>query len=219
MEKSKTDRQTDKTSRWAFTAYVEQWPLFEVMPELISQWGWQKEICPDTLREHYQGYILTKRQVRFAQLSKIFPKVHIEAARNWDALLNYCKKLESAVPGSQVIQSNASVSMTMADALMKLAAHVPFRQPVDWLNSQNPLKDLEEQIKQEFWAAVNSILRIDPNSVGLWTQPQYYRAWINTRQVWMEKFLDNLELAGEPCGLVVDDVPQLDLGVIHIESE
>lgn len=122
---SETDRQTDtttKTTRWAFTAYEGQWSMFKNMPPTIAEWGWQQEICPDTQRPHYQGYLRTKQQVRLSQLSKQLPGVHFEPAKNWDAVKNYCSKPETAVPGTQVHEVSQThniytLSMMIANAL------------------------------------------------------------------------------------------------------
>lgn len=104
---TETDRQTDKsakTTRWAFTAFEGQWNLFTTMPTCVAEWGWQQEISETTGRPHYQGYLRTKQQVRFSQISKDLPGVHIEPAKNWSALINYCNKTETAVEGTQVKQ-------------------------------------------------------------------------------------------------------------------
>jgi hypothetical protein len=103
MSERQTDRQT-KSSRWQFTAYKDQWGLFEAMAPGIAEWGWQREICPETKREHYQGYLRLTQQQRFAWIAKILPGVHLEIPRNWVALVNYCKKIDTAVPGTQVHQ-------------------------------------------------------------------------------------------------------------------
>lgn len=89
------------------TVYEPQWPLLEVMPPDVAEWGWQDEVCPDTGRKHKQGYLRTKSQMRFSGLKKILPGVHLEVARNWAALMTYCKKVESRDPdGNQVHQIN-----------------------------------------------------------------------------------------------------------------
>lgn len=125
-----TDRQTDtttKTTRWAFTAYEGQWDLFKTMPPTIAEWGFQQEVCPDTQRPHYQGYLRTKQQVRLSQLCKQLPGVHLEPAKNWSALTQYCNKTESAVPGTQVHQVSQThniytLSMSIAQALPLVSA-------------------------------------------------------------------------------------------------
>jgi len=97
---SQTDRQTDKSSRWAFTAYEEQWGLFTTIHPGIAEWGWNTEICPETNRQHYQGYLRLTSQQRFAWLRKLLPGVHLEIAKNWEALKQYCAKEETRVPGT-----------------------------------------------------------------------------------------------------------------------
>jgi len=93
----------EKSTRWAFVAYEGQWPLFEGdMPPCVAEWGKQTECCPKTNRLHYQGFIRTNTQVRLSQLIKVFPNVHFEQAKNWDALVAYCNKLDTAIPGTQV---------------------------------------------------------------------------------------------------------------------
>jgi len=181
-----TDRQTDKTSRWAFTAYEEQWPLFNttVLPEIVAELGWQTEKCPDTQREHYQGFLRTTRQVRFAQLKKIFPKVHLEPARNWDALVKYCKKTDTAIPGTQVYQENKKEYLTMAQALTKLAAHRPYVDSSRFLEMDE--KQIEAFQKKYYWDCVQNILKTSPDEIGLYSQPQYERAFRNTKQIWID---------------------------------
>ena len=72
-DKIKTDRQTDKSSRWGFTAYEDQYHLLEKMPPGIAEWGWQAEICPETNRPHRQGYLRLQSQQRFAWLKRYSP--------------------------------------------------------------------------------------------------------------------------------------------------
>jgi len=189
MEVSKTDRQTDKTTRWAFTAYKDQWTLFDSIPDLVSSWGWQTEVCPDTQREHYQGYILLKRQARFTQLKQLLPGVHIEAARDWNKLLQYCKKTDTAIAGSQVVQTNASKHLTMTEALLKLAAHVPFRGLTK--SDHEVIKDYDKFYKQEseliYNQAVMSILEEDDRLVSVYANNAMKFAWNSTREYYLEK--------------------------------
>jgi len=91
----------EKSSRWAFTAYEEQWSLFIVMPPCVAEWGWQTESCPKTQKLHYQGWLRTNTQVRFSQLRKILPGVHLEKAQHWEALKAYCNKTDTALSNTQ----------------------------------------------------------------------------------------------------------------------
>jgi len=186
-----TDRQTDKTSRWAFTAYQNQYHLFTTVNDLVAEIGWQTEICPDTQREHYQGYLRTARQVRFAQLKKIYPGVHIEPAKNWEALVKYCKKTESAIQGTQQHHETKKTFMTMAQALTKLAAHCPYVDRSKFLDMDE--KQLTSHNKKQYWDSVENILETSPDEIGLYSQPQYERAYLNTRRIWMDKCLEEAQ--------------------------
>lgn len=194
-----TDRQTDKSSRWAFTAYEAEWPLFQVMNDLVAEWGWQTEICPNTQRKHYQGYLRTKRQVRFAQLKKVFPGVHLETARDWNKLLNYCKKTDTAVPGTVVAEVNRTKNMTMAEAMIMLAeaAIWPSR---EHLETEDAIKKYLDMV---FWEAVASLCAEDVNLIGLFTQPQYHRAFVKLPQLWRNQVQQRIE-AGVYDDLVAD---------------
>lgn len=136
-----TDRQTDKSTRWAFTAYEAQWKLFDDMPPSIAEWGWQKETCPETGRLHYQGYLRTKQQVRLKSLVKDLPGIHFEIARNWDALVNYCRKDETAVSGTKVHQTSGNMR-TIYSLAKEVAAALP---PLALLEDE--YEDLRRQIR------------------------------------------------------------------------
>ena len=113
-----------KSTRWAFTAYEGQWNLFKTFPAGVVEWGWQEELCPDTDRRHYQGYLRLAQQQRLAWLRNVLPGVHFGIAISWPALVNYCKKSETAVPGTQVHQTNTVVNhytyaQQVADEILK----------------------------------------------------------------------------------------------------
>jgi len=89
------------------TVYEDQYGLLAVMPPEVAEWGWQDEICPDTSRSHKQGYLRTKSQVRFSALRKILPGIHLEIAKDWNALKQYCSKSDTRNPdGEQVHQTS-----------------------------------------------------------------------------------------------------------------
>lgn len=173
-----------KTSRWSFTAYEDQWNLFQSMPAIIAEWGWQEEVCPKTQRKHYQGFVRTLRQVRFSQLRKALPGVHIEPAKNWDALVNYCKKEETAVAGTQVHEMTTIKSLTFAKALIKVAEHRPRNINFD---SCETIEDFKQKYAYEYERAVAELLEEDENLVGVYSQPQYERAYVKWRAVWVKK--------------------------------
>lgn len=100
---------TDKSSRWQFTAYEQQYGQLSTMPPGVAEWGWQDEICPETQRKHRQGFFRLHQQQRFSWVRKTFPGLHVEVARNWEALINYCKKEETRAPGSVPVRETNSI--------------------------------------------------------------------------------------------------------------
>jgi len=189
-----TDRQTDKSTRWAMTVYEEQWSLLEKMPEIIAEWGWQEERCPETGRIHRQGYFRTHRQVRFSQIKAVLPGIHVEVARNWAALLEYCKKTETAIGNTIVHEVSTNKPMTMAESLIALAKY-------HWSNGELQMNrntlltnsdkrmSYEELFKVEYWHCVNSFLRETnkDNAIGLFTNNQMVLAWVRTRDHWISR--------------------------------
>lgn len=172
-----------KSTRFQFTAYEGQFALFEAMPPIVAEWGWQQEVCPTSQRQHYQGFLRTHRQHRLKQLVDMFKGVHIEIARDWNALVNYCKKTETAVEDTRVHETVATASMSMAKALILVAKHRP---SIDFSRCET-VKDLKDKYAHEYEVAVGEILLENENLVGVYSQPQYERAWVKWRKVWVEK--------------------------------
>lgn len=174
----------EKSTRWAFTAYEDQWSLFDVAPPLVAEWGWNHEESPTTGRKHYQGFIRTSRQVRFKQLSQLFPGVHIEPAKNWDALVNYCKKTDTRIDGTEPNhQSFQSRSMSMSQALIQVARYRP---RLDYSRAETTPEHRQLYVL-EYEMAVSDLLREDENLIGVYSQPQYERSYVKWRSVWIEK--------------------------------
>lgn len=187
---AQTDRQTDKSTRWAFTAYEAQWGLFNDMPPSIAEWGWQKEVCPETGREHYQGYLRTKQQVRLKSLVKDLPGVHFEIARNWSALTNYCRKDETAVSGTQVHQTSGNMR-TIYSLAKEVAAALP------------PLALLEDEFEEIRLRIRNNTTRgLEPNygtfNVSSWEEYFLYRVDSEVKFIIKNGGFDAAWLASNP---------------------
>lgn len=187
---SKIDRQTDKSTRWQFTMFEPQYPLLDVMKssDLIAEWGCQDEICPETHRRHKQGYFRTVRQVRFHALTIAFPGIHIEAAKNWNALVNYCKKKETRDISGSFLSGTGSgkTPLTMAIGLMKLCAH---SSPVfNYIQRGNGHIEIDEinvlDIDKMYISGGDTWLREDPNVIGLISNNQWKSAFVNFFKVW-----------------------------------
>lgn len=92
---------TAKGTRFSITVFPEQYRYFTQIPHIVAEWGWNTEIAPTTGKEHRQMYLRTHQQQRVSAIMKLFPGAHIEIARDWPALVNYCKKAESRKEGSE----------------------------------------------------------------------------------------------------------------------
>lgn len=131
---------------------------------------------------HIQGAVNTA-QVRFSALKQWLPRAHIEVAKNKAALLKYVQKAETAVSGTQVVLQADYLSMD--SALKAIAAYE--MDYTEWVEKATIAKRSKEGAfeKEEFWNAVRKILIEKPKAVGLFTNPQLERAWVNTRSVWI----------------------------------
>lgn len=65
---------------------------------------WQREACPDTGREHFQMWVVTKKAIRKSGMAKMMPGCHAEKQRGSDQeCQDYCTKLESRVSEPQSV--------------------------------------------------------------------------------------------------------------------
>jgi len=170
---------SSKSSRWQFTAFEPQWPLFAgQMPPGIAEWGWQTETAPETGRLHYQGYIRLAQQQRLSWFRNVLPGVHLEECRNWTALVAYCHKTETAVPGTQVHQITATTNhyqyaITIAK---KILADGPI--PTYALSAEEALMTVDIEVKIDIangnltaaWIASN------PAWTAMWKK--YWRSYL-----------------------------------------
>lgn len=170
----KTDRQTDKRTRWAFTAYEDQWALFEQLPPGIAEWGWQKECCPETNRQHYQGYLRTTQQQRFSWVKKILPGVHIEPCKDWLALIQYCKKEDTRVPGSTPVhainQIPSHYQYTDSVAQSVAAYFKRTQQPISNITKDRVMQYMEEVVKDDIMSGKTYVFHYASN-------PSWKNSW------------------------------------------
>jgi hypothetical protein len=207
---SEIDRQTDKTTRWAFTAYEDQWDLFKEIPSIVSEWMWQIEICPNTGRKHYQGCIKTRTQQRHSAMRKLLPGVHIEVSRNWDALVNYCKKKETSVENTFQQHVNTRKYLKFHEALIRVAnAYVD-----EYANVVNEMKtlafdeaiavanantDADKADTRAYQKAVEQLCYQNPEDISLYSNPQLIRAWKMCRGLWLRMSHCSHDLCSPGC--------------------
>lgn len=181
------DRQTDKTTRWAFTAYEDQWHLFVNIKQYpdVAEWGWQKETCPTSGRLHYQGYMRTKRQYRHAGMRKMFPTVHIEVAREWHKLRSYCRKKETSITGSNVHATNETEYWPLERLMIELTNHLPAaNEHISELMQRHSVKDIAHE---QFWFCARQILLDEPHRAAALNQPSIEKFFKMTCSVWQSE--------------------------------
>lgn len=183
---------TDKSSRWQFTAYEPQFKFLDTMPPIVAEWGWQDEICPTSGRLHKQGFMRTTQQQRFTAMRKAFPGLHMEIARDWHKLLNYCKKKDTAVPDSTVHQTNDIPSLfTYSEELAKRLAEQQRIRKVDYGDVDLMVrKDIESGRKGIEWIATN------PQFITTWKK-YWYEMIIRARYPQTDRQTDNETISDE----------------------
>lgn len=101
---------TERATCWSITINnpTEQ----DLKPTLPGGWSMTGQIEKGTEgTEHYQGLLKTT-QVRFTAVKKVFPRAHIEIARNRTALQKYVHKDETRV---SLVDDHKSVIPTLFD--------------------------------------------------------------------------------------------------------
>lgn len=101
---------TERATCWSITINnpTEQ-DLNVSLPAGWSMTGQMEKGAEGT--EHYQGMLKTS-QVRFTAVKKVFPRAHIEVARNRKALEKYVHKEETRLA---TVSDNKSVQVTLFD--------------------------------------------------------------------------------------------------------
>jgi len=175
-----------KATNFSVTVYgdnIEKFINQVGIPPQIEKTGGQLESCPTTGRKHYQGWVHCNGQQRASVILDWLPGVHVEKARNLAALKNYCKKNDTSEGNRELgkVNPDAEEYLTMDKALDKLAVYAP--------GDNDAPEDLNLNLKKiiewQYWEAVKEILKEFPSQIGLYSQPQMYRAWVHTRSVWL----------------------------------
>jgi len=197
-----------KTTRWSFTAYVAQWAQIHEA-EASMQGGethyrmikYQTEKCPTTGREHYQGAIQTIKQMRWSGIVKLLPGIHIEAAKNWPALLAYCEKSDTQVPGGRQVQVESTYRPKKIHELLTEFANI-YLDEINFREMNAECKNCgrgmhkctcnkSETDRQtddiEYWFIARIYLGRHPEMAGLIGQPMPQNLWKNTKQVWIDR--------------------------------
>jgi hypothetical protein len=219
-----------KYSRWAFTAYEDQYAVIDAYDKLrIKEIGYQDEICPDTGRKHRQGYFATTTPLRFSAARKLFPSVHIEPAKNWTALVKYCQKSESRDPAGNTVRlgdpSNPPTHVRV-DMLMEMIAELVLLDTD--INDDNyaehpQCKDVHTDAekaaaKAQYWEMCRNILLSRPELASLIMQPGPQNLWLNTRSTWMRRQLTARATSNSITASSIEHLPPVNFCVQSINA-
>lgn len=76
---------------WCFTSFAQNEPEYKNFRMEYLVYG--REVCPDTGRPHFQGFVVFKTRTRFSSVQRCFPGSHIEKCRgSTDEAADYCQK-------------------------------------------------------------------------------------------------------------------------------
>lgn len=202
------DSQTIRASHWGITINN---PTEEDRVQLRTQMRFlrtvrgQDEIGGDNGTLHIQAYANTD-QVRMSQMKTWLPRAHFKpltTKQHIDNMVNYVwKEDDTAVANTRFEikhrEDDSGKPLTMAQTLTRIAEYAFSQAEINKLMEpeigengvvvRKPMT-MKEILEKEFWHAVNMMLTTNADLVGLLTQPQYMRAWTNTRQVWVNKFV------------------------------
>lgn len=84
----------EKTDKYSFTS----WKKPQVNNELCDYLIWQKEYCPKTKLEHFQGFVMFKKFYTLGQAKQCLRDKTIHIEKSFGSLeenKNYCMKNES----------------------------------------------------------------------------------------------------------------------------
>ena len=191
---AQTDRQTDKATHWAVTAYGNDILLLEDdtnYPTFVKKVYGGRELCPKTNREHFQGHLELKAQQRLSAIKKWLPTAHLEIARNFKASILYALKADTAA-GDKTEKQNLKPYVTMESAMMKLVAtcgqfcDCKYWDPVKNENSdgRKVQRDCCADEHEDYWHRVRSILLTEPELCSLYFRADVKTGWKNTKKVW-----------------------------------
>lgn len=190
-----TDRQTDKRSGcWSITIFKEE--EIEIVrdkdnyPDFVKQVFGQMEMCPNTGRQHFQGCLIT-RYCRFSQVKRWLPMTHIEKAISKELLMKYVRKDETKI-GDDEDYENKRPYYSL-EKTMELMGETYLNIDKGKLEhySQYSGKNYEKNgviypfSDTNYWILVREVLIKRPYLCSVLSNPQTYRLWVNTYQVWI----------------------------------
>lgn len=121
---------------------------------------------------HIQGAVQCRGQQRFSRIKEWLPRAHIEAARNVQALQEYVKKENTAVPGTQVDETNVRSYVSPAEFPSWLANQY-------WIRAGARLGSVQGSAShQAEWTVRQIVAEGEINILHLWSQASLRRVTI-----------------------------------------
>lgn len=192
-----TDRQT-RSGCWCITSFDEdEWCKLDGIdkfPHFVKRvWGGIEE-CPTSKRKHYQAAVETT-YCRFSQIKGWLPKAHIERALKKEMLIKYAMKEETSI-GEKKEKSNdkyfqlEDVMKLLGKTFVTLEEQNVKIYKYSFVGGKDVYSfDGEVDIpgyEKNYWIVVRAILPERPYLCGILANPQTYRLWKNTAQVWID---------------------------------
>ncbi len=199
-----------KKRHWCFTSYLAVLPTtFD--KAVVRYCIYQREICPETKREHFQGYIELFCDYRRGQVITLLGACHLEpryASRT--SAREYCRKKYGAIANTQVefgkwrdqiahkrkLSDMLGTDMTLADLIKE--------SPVDYVRYHRGLEKLfarRQAASAKVFRRVEVLVYIGVTGCGKTGRaletPDHYKLPISDR-LWFDGY------QGEKC-LVIDD--------------
>lgn len=217
------DSQTSLTTRASNWSITINNPNADDRMKLLTNPRWlrmvrgQDEIGANGT-EHLQVFANTD-QVRMSAIKSWLPRAHIKPCFTEEHIARtkayVHKQDETTVANTQFerVIRGGNQSLTMAELLMRFAEHawtpeIILKMDEDRMKSGLKYKSLKEWYDDEYWYICNNeLLAENPDLIGLLSQPQYLRAWVNTRQVWIKKYLDSQTK-------IPEEIPDINSGLL-----
>jgi len=170
-----------------------------INPDDIIRRAWYQDEIGETGTLHIQCCLNTK-QVRFAAIKNLFPRAHIEAARNQNACKQYCQKRATSVPNTFVFYDRQPVHPAPVDLEVD---NCPFVSSLNMLFAAMPYDWTTKQTEEIYLEALNTIAAFDPTLVERLTQQRIRTAFIQAFHGLLANYSNNLD----EFGLDIPDSP------------
>lgn len=167
-----------RSTWWLLTAYSENLEKIEKaiqtkeFPEWIANIYGGLEIGEQTARQHHQIALQCVGQMRGKKIMEWLPGVHFECAVDWEAVKQYCLKLETAIGPKVSVSNDKAIEFMSCQKIHELLA-----------------AQLPDTGYPDYWARVNKIIELKPYLIGVLQNPALKASWNGTWHTWVRRGL------------------------------